>query len=149
MGFKVNLWTWLFFLSLSFILYSNLKTEKNIEITGEQTNCDTIPNYQIEDSLALEYISAYSEFLKGNIIVNNPNVIYFNLPRCEINEMLNTIGPEADIKAHLAVKDAGQSVDGIDLSVVLIFEDQKKVGEEKIGFFDFTTPCPNFCYFTE
>ena len=58
-------------------------------------------------------------------------------------EMINEVGPEGDVIAHLAIDNS----DGL---IKLVFEDTPIEGGDVAdggggGFFDFTTPCPPIC----
>lgn len=105
--------------------------------------CNQIPDYKLKTSDALNYIKDYESYLKDSISVVNANVKNFLLPRCELSEMLLEVGPDADIKAHLAIKPFVDTNGDSTNQIVLIFQDHQDNTLSK--WYDFTTPCPNIC----
>ena len=116
-------------------------------------SCTTHPDsFQLKPIVAGERIGRYQQYatkfppvdttkLKGGELVN-PDVRYFQLPRCELDDMLSKVGKGADVKAHLAIKDV--KVNGVWAEeIVLVFEDTANGGGT--AFYDFVDPCPNDC----
>ncbi|MGK0364011.1 MAG: hypothetical protein ACI85O_001065 [Saprospiraceae bacterium] len=158
MNLKQNSWMYLFFASvllwLGTVAFScEVKPEVSAEV-GEETTavpCNITKNdFRLPDSTALKRINQYKAYAdttftapsnpKLNDLIN-PDVRYFQLPRCELDKMLQEVGPGADVKAHLAIKDA--NVNGVSVQeIVLVFGDSLGT---TMNWYDFVDPCPNHC----
>jgi len=153
MDFKLNAWTLLFGIAaIAAVYFYNCQcdvalTSTEVDTKEKPNKCKDLPppDYEIPDSSAVEWIDRYKEYaenFKPNKKILNPNVIYFTLPRCEMEEMIEDIGADSDVKAHLAINDNGV--------IVLVLQDVPYTdgvadGGGGGGFFDFTQPCPTFC----
>lgn len=153
MNFKPNAWTLLFAIAAAIALYfCTCKCDHTladpIEIVEDKkpNKCKDLPppDYQMSDSLAQTWIEryrVYAQKIVPQVKIINPDVIYFTLPRCEMEEMIEDLGPDTDVKAHLAINDEGM--------IVLVFQDIQFSRETDLsggsGFFDFTRPCPTYC----
>jgi hypothetical protein len=160
MNLKQNTWMYLFFASVLLwvgtVIFScepAPKTTETTEIPVAKYNCGTHPDsFQLKPVVAGERIGRYEQYatkfspvdttkLKGGELVN-PDVKYFQLPRCELDFMMQKVGKGADIKAHLAIKDV--KINGVWVEeIVLVFEDTANEGGTY--FYDFVRPCPANC----
>ncbi len=150
MNFKVNAWTWLFVLAVIVAAYCCMcecAPAEDVLVTAHACkSCDPPPeNYRIPPGQANNWIKSYERYantLTDTTVVKNPNVRYFQLPRCEMVEMINEVGEDSDVRAHLAI-DANNGL------IKIVFQDIPKKGRTEAsgdgGFFDFTQPCPTFC----
>lgn len=154
MNFKPNAWTLLFGLAtLAAIYFYSCQCQHTPEETviaapeEKPSRCQELPppDYKIPDDKAGRWIDrykAYAQTIKAGEKLVNPDVIYFTLPRCEMEEMIKDIGEDSYVKAHLAIND-----DGVIVLVLqdIPYQDGSADGGGGGGFFDFTQPCPTFC----
>lgn len=166
MNLKQNTWMYLFFASvllwvgtITFSCETAPKPEtptstETTDVKKTKYNCGTHPDsFQLKPVVAGERIGRYEQYAtkfpsvditnlkKGELV--NPDVRYFQLPRCELDYMLQEAGQGADIKAHLAIKDV--KINGVMVEeIVLVFEDTAANGGAT-AFYDFVDPCPTSC----
>jgi hypothetical protein len=164
MNLKKNIWMYLFFASallwVGTVTFSceaapEMSETADTVITKSELkyNCGTHPDsFQLKPIVAGERIGRYEEYAKkfppvdltklkpGELV--NPDVRYFQLPRCELDYMLQDVGEGADVKVHLAIKNV--AINGVSVEeIVLVFEDTANGGEA--AFYDFVHPCPPKC----
>ena len=177
MNWKVNYWTLLFALSLGALLYMRIAgpSQQTAPTPKEaaQTQIKAVP-----DSIALcipdsSYAISLNEFMAGvldyspyskdipaNIAakfgIHNPDVEYFHLPRCELDQMLKDVGPKGNVYAYLAVKEMeNPQTHKKEKVITLMFADAAttnvdnfpnvQVNGQAVQFFDFVNPCPTRC----
>jgi len=146
---KLNLWTLLFLITAGYLAYTTFFLESNSDSQAPETsanciptkNCNEIPNFKLNIEDAKQAIDNYQSFLQGQKRVNNPDLRYITLDRCQLAEMLRDIGPDSDLIAHLAVKEKKNSFGVIINEIGLIFEAKKSNSE----YYDFGVPCPSSC----
>ena len=152
MNFKMNGWTLLFAIAAMAAAYlytcecDPVEISTDVALATPCKSCDPPPDdYKIPAGQADRWIKSYVKYastLTDTTIVKNPNVRYFHLPRCEMVEMINEVGEESDVIAHLAIDDS-------DRLIKLVFEDTPVKGSAAQvgggGFYDFTAPCPTVC----
>ena len=167
MNFKPNAWTVLFALALGaylFNMYGSKVTTENEDADNNScqgTQLDTIPPLE-----AFEMFSNYSVYRSGRFMdslkatgVTNPDVMFFKIPKCELQEMVETF-PNGEVIAYLGMK---SSADGSSKSIDLFFSDKQVISNaeikaggdilaakgaamaEDVKFYDFTQPCPDSC----
>ncbi len=169
MNLKQNAWMYLFFASVllwvgtvTFSCESGPKVDTtkvtevvNDVMTKKAEPCKTDPDsFQLKPIVAQSRIERYVNYAKKFPPVNtkkltpgelvNPDVRYFQLPRCELNDMLAKVGEGADIKAHLAIKDVEINNVWVE-EIVLVFEDTGAVDSTSTYYYDFVDPCPKDC----
>ena len=158
MKLKQNGWMYLFFTSVLLwvgtVAFSCEATPKEVVTTTVTTEA-TVPckitkkDFRLSDSTAMSRIDRYKAYAKnftpptnpkaGDII--NPDVRYFQLPRCELDKMLEEVGEGGDVKAHLAIKDV--TINNVLVQeIVLVFGDSLNT---KKNWYDFVLPCPTDC----
>lgn len=174
MNFKPNAWTFLFALSLGALLfnvYSEAVVPNPLDI-GETGEIERIcPPNSISPDKAHDMIALYKRYLEthktiidelkeGDLGVENPDVRYFKIPRCELQEMVYNLNPEetTDVTAHIGIKiDSSNGKNMLDLffkeenakatkrsATGEILASKGDKGETK--YWDFTYPCPTLCH---
>lgn len=161
---KSNQNTWMFLFFASILLWVGTVTfscetapqqaQPTIETMDKKANpCDKVTDdFRLTDSTALSRINRYKAYaastfpspdpnnpVAGEII--NPDVRYFHLPRCELDKMLEEVGPGGDVKAHLAIKDTVINRVAVQ-EIVLVFGDSLAATQ---NWYDFVAPCPIDC----
>ena len=161
MNWKLNAWTLLFAMSMTFVLWNACeqvdtavqKVKPTIENMTERIlinpiNCQTTDSteYVISDSLFMQDTMRYGEYIRGtyNGTVVNPDVIYFSMEPCELLDMARTLTWDQKVSAHMAINSSG--------SIVIHFRGEEYVpsGVEATAAsgmvnYDFTYPCPTAC----
>jgi hypothetical protein len=162
MNFKPNAWTLLFVLAvgaLSFNIYGGEKSDLAV-IDSCSNVLDTISTEQ-----AFDMLSDYATYLVSNRDlmdslmtrkggVENPDVIYFKIPKCELQQMVKSI-PGGQVTAYLGVKtnpNSGKAMIDLffsdrDMTNINISEGAEMLVANGEGdrFWDFTSPCPTLC----
>ncbi len=164
MNFKPNAWTVLFSLTL-FALLFNIYGERKTDLVADN-DCSKVQPDTISSEQAFDMLISYSTYLASNRAlidslkttsnsVENPDVIFFSIPKCELQQMVTSI-PGGQVTAYLGIKDNPQSGKPM---LDLFFSDKdmsnafvngeidvlasKGAGGER--FWDFTSPCPTLC----
>lgn len=161
MNFKQKIWILSCFVSISLwisaVVFScedgpRFSVEHTTDVEVLQDGCDSIKqDFRLSKSVAINRVGRYQTYIstslppapvhpKANDIVN-PDVRYFHLPRCELDKMLEEVGPEGDVKAHLAIRT--DTLDNLEVQqIVLVFGD---FTDESTKWYDFVNPCPSNC----
>jgi len=162
MNLKQNAWMYLFFASVllwvgtvTFSCEAAPKVEApTVETSTPETDkkppCDSLNvDYRLTRDTATNRINRYLAYIKESLPkppakpkagdLNNPDVRYFHLPRCELDEMLKEVGSGGDVRAHLAIK-----TDSItkQQEIILVFSDHL---DTPTKWYDFINPCPTVC----
>lgn len=130
------------------LVFSCMKETKE-DFVKEQVafTCDGIKSYKIPKEEALSFIENYKKMISGDlekkVNIKNKNVTYFQLPKCELKQIISEMGEGCNVKGHLALND--------DSLITLIFEVTKpntnnlRNPDDETLFFDFINPCPPMC----
>ena len=172
MNWNVNFWTLLFAFSFGALLITLLMPSNNRDwnekvlhdldeiktmvasgvLKAKKNPCDTV---QVIDLPPQEFVNGILNYLlyqKGELKVDNPDVMYFHLPRCELDQILKDVGPGGDVKAYMAVKP--NPANNGRTNMLTLFMTDEKVGSdgkntrmfgEDDGMYDFVEPCPTLC----
>lgn len=169
MNFKPNAWTLLFALTFGALIY-NMYAGNGAANTEVAVNpIDICPPNSITPAQANDMKVLYENYLdthkslfdslkQGDEGVENPAVLYFSIPRCELRAMVASLNPDekSNITAHLGIKiDEKTGKNMVDL----YFKEKNarpvmsgkgetlaSKGEEgETKYWDFTSPCPTLC----
>ena len=169
MNFKPNAWTLLFALALGallFNMYGSKEADKKdvADVVATLGDCNGHNPTEITSAEAdtmeakylryLEYNAEILESLKtSSTPVENPDVFYFRIPKCELQNMVTSI-PGGHVIAHLGIKPNPKSGEPM---LDLYFSDKDmtmsstgeilaaKGGDGGAKYWDFTHPCPTLC----
>lgn len=156
MNFKFNIWTILFLIASGLLAWrwNGAPAEAGPAAAGkrsvtlvENTPCTpTEINSQTGQSRINAYQTNWAPHYNADTAayyrVGNPNVRYFKLAPCELQQMLAFGSNDAEVFAELALNPAGtkEGVDTIDL-IFKVFNPSTQV----VKYYDFTEPCPPMC----
>lgn len=141
MNWKMNIWTLLFALATTGLIYQNACNSQLS--SGPITGCqpDSIP-FNLAENYMLKYTPwmLRMEMHKDSARhygIKNPEVMYFSLDSCELAEMVK-FAQHGKVYAFLAVKDSL-------IDLLFLDENPNLSGARSIRAFDFSTPCPPLC----
>ena len=144
MNWKTNYWTLLFVLAVCGAIYLQFFSDSNSHTNSGQTGGPSeLPN-EIDSTQAAAEMLAW-DTLRAEFIVaiNNSQDLTgdakyvakgFNIPTVDMLDIIETIKSGTNVLGMLAIRDT---------AITMIFQviDQ----HEKMRYYDFTKPCPNYC----